>query len=535
MNRIALSIIFLSAVAPLAADDGVAFFERNVRPILIQHCYECHSEEAGEQKGGLLLDRASGWLEGGDSGKAVVPGDLEASLFITAIRYQDEDFQMPPKTALKPQEVRLLEEWVSRGAPGPSDDMGETEFSRLGDQEYIFDKAKTHWAFQPVDAAEPPKFEGADHPIDSFVFSKLAESGLTPSPRADEQVLARRLSYDLTGLPPTEQPKSIQQLLDSPQFGEHFARMWLDVARYADTANTYRPDTKTPHYYPYAFTYRDYVIEAFNNDKPFDQFIREQLAADLLGLEKDAPELAALGFIGVSPHRGHSDDFVDDAIDTTTRGFLGMTVACSRCHDHKFEPIPTADYYSLAGVFESTQRPGLASIDQHPEISSYQPSKELVADYKKKRAEIDKKITEAGDKKRGGNNRSVAETIRETELAHLLTTHDGAPTRAIGIYESKRIVNVPILIRGDAANRGAVVPRRFLKILDAQQESFAKEQSGRLDLANKIADPENPLTARVFVNRVWGALMGSYLVDTPSDFGLEGADPTHPQLLDWLA
>jgi hypothetical protein len=535
LNLLALPLAGFSAPAD---ESGGSFFERRIRPILIERCYECHSEEAGEQKGGLLLDRASGWLEGGDNGKAVVPGDLAGSLLVTAIRYEDEDFQMPPKTELPENERKLLEQWIRRGAPSPGDDMGDTEFSRLGDQEWIFEQAASHWAFKPVDAVAPPKIddpEWAKNPIDAFIFAGLAEAGLKPSPPADERTLSRRLSYDLTGLPPGTEPNSIQQLLESPAFGEHFARMWLDVARYADTANTYRPDTKTPHYYPYAFTYRDYVIAAYNEDKPFDVFVREQLAADLMGLAKDASELAALGFLGVSPHRAQSSDFIDDAIDTTTRGFLGLTAACSRCHDHKFEPIPTADYYSLVGVFGSIQRPAPWDLEKHPTISGYTTSPEVVADYDSKRTEIDKKIKEAGNKKKGGNNRSVADTIKQTELAFLLTTHDGGPVQAIGIFEGKKPIQSAILIRGDAANRGEIVPRRFLKILDSEQEPFPEESSGRLELADKIADPENPLTARVYVNRVWGALMGGYLVDTPSVFGLEGAEPTNQQLLDWLA
>ena len=518
--------------------EDTAFFESQIRPILVENCYECHSEAESAQKGGLLLDREVGWLEGGDSGKAVVPGNVEASLLITAVRRLDEDTAMPPKHPLGEREVKLLEAWIRRGAPGPDQDMGETEFSRLGDQDYFFEKAREHWAFQPVDPSLAP---GTGHPVDAFIAAKRSEQGLAASPRASRPVLVRRLSYDLTGLPPSEESLSlapealIDSLLASPRFGEHFARLWLDLARYAETANTYRADTKTPHYYPYAFTYRDYVVDAFNTDKPFDDFIREQLAADLMGFAEDAPELAALGFLGVSPIRNMSHDYVDDAIDTTTRGFLGLTVACSRCHDHKFEPIPTADYYSLYGVFNSIERPEPWKLDAFPLISGYQPSVEQVDDYEVKRAEIEKEIQEAGNKKRGGNNRSVADTIRQTSLAQLLITHDGAPVRAMAVSEKKRPVQASIFLRGNPGTRGESVPRRFLQVLDPDQVAFDETNSGRLDLANRIADPENPLTARVLVNRVWGALMGGHLVDTPSDFGLQGSAPSHPALLDWLA
>jgi hypothetical protein len=526
---------------------GIEFFERHIRPILVAKCYRCHSEAEETQKGGLLLDRESGWLEGGDTGKAVVPGNLADSLLISAVHRDDEDSAMPPKEekALSDEEINLLEQWVQRGAPGPADDMGDTEFSRLGDQEFIFGKAERHWAFQPVDAVEPPTVEvnaWNQHPIDRFVYTRLTEKKMQPSPPAPPRALTRRLAYDLTGLPPQSQAdyeKSteayIDELLDSPRFGEHFARMWLDVARYADTADTYRPDTKTPHYYPYAFTYRDYVIDAFNADKPFDQFIREQLAADLMGADQRAPELAALGFLGVSPKRNMSGDFIDDVIDATTRGFLGMTVACSRCHDHKFEPIPTADYYSLYGVFASLKRSEPWKLGDFPVIDGYQASGEQLADYEAKFAAIQKAIKDAGDKVKGGNRRSVAATIQQTDLAELLLFHDGAPVRAMAVKEGERPINPFIFLRGEPGQKGDRVPRRFLKILDPEQPPFNREDSGRLDLANKIADPENPLTGRVFVNRAWGALMGTYLVATPSDFGLEGAAPTHPELLDWLA
>ncbi|MEX2579893.1 MAG: PSD1 and planctomycete cytochrome C domain-containing protein [Verrucomicrobiales bacterium] len=521
------------------------FFERNIRPILVKHCYECHSEEEETQKGGLLLDRESGWLEGGDSGKAVVPGQPAASLLVQAVRREDEDTAMPPKYALEPEAVELLTRWVKEDAPGPATDMGATEFSQLGDQEVIFEKASSHWAFQPVEAAEPPEVPKAawnENPVDRFLFAKLRESRLTPSRPADKRTLVRRLSYGLSGLPPSgpemfdlEIDELVDRLIDSPRFGEHVARMWLDVARYADTAGTYRPDTKTPHYYPYAFTYRDYVIDAFNADKSFDRFVKEQLAADLMGIEENSREIAALGFIAVSPHRIKSDDFIDDVIDATTRGFLGMTVSCSRCHDHKFEPIPTADYYSLYGVFTSIERPEPWELDEFPEIEGYEPTPEELAAYRKARAEVDAKIVEAGDKKKRGNNRSLAESIEQTSLAELLLFNDGAPVRAMTVSESDRPKTAAIFIRGERTNRGDRVPRRFLEILDPEQPSFNNQDSGRLDLAEKIASESNPLTARVFVNRVWGMLMGDYLVDTPSDFGLQGEEPSHPELLDFLA
>lgn len=545
-------VVFTTAIIPVASlgqpsgkMSGTEFFERKVRPILVEHCYECHSEQEESTKGGLLLDRESGWLEGGDTGKAVVPGSLESSLLFTAVTYEDPDFEMPPKYQLEAGEVETLKQWIEKGAHGPAEDMGETEFSQLGNQEVIFEKAKDHWAFQPVLKPSVPKVSNPawnGTGLDRFVFARLNEQGLEPSSQAPARTLTRRLSYALTGLPPSDESffekpyeAQVEELLDSPQFGEHIGRLWLDVARYADTSATYRADTKTPHYYPYAFTYRDYVIESFNLDKPFNQFVKEQLAADLLATEGDSPQLAALGFLGVSPHRNMSHDFIDDVIDVTTRGFLGMTVSCSRCHDHKFEPIPTADYYSLYGVFNSVNRPEPWDIEKFPLLTSYEPNETLVADFKAEEKAIQKKIKEAGDKKNRGNNRSVASTIEQTDLAELLISHDGAPARAMSVSEKPRPTSPAIFIRGDVSNKGERVPRRFLKILDPEQPPFSKENSGRLDLAEKIIDPENPLTARVFVNRVWGMLMGDPIVDTPSDFGLQGEAPSHPELLDYLA
>ncbi len=535
-----------ASALPTLGQDGTVFFESKIRPLLIEHCYKCHSEQEGEQKGGLLLDRESGWLEGGEMGKAVVPGNLQGSLLVHAIRREDEDTAMPPKEALPDSAIALLEEWIQMGAPGPKDDMGETEFSQLGDQTAIFEKAATHWAFQPVTTPTPPKASDPawnENPVDQFVFAKLQENGLTPSAPAPAKILQRRLAYDLTGLPPAPQstiqnPQSeIDTLVASPAFGEHFARLWLDVARYADTASSYRADTKTPHYYPYAFTYRDYVIDAFNADKPYDQFIREQLAADLMGLHNRAPELAALGFISISPLLASNDDFADDVIDTTTRGFLGLSVSCARCHDHKFEPVPTADYYALHGVFRSINRPRPWDRTAMPALDLYDVPAEILEDYQQKQKAITAKINEAkgNGSKLKANNRSKAQMIEETELAELLTYHPGATGRAMIVLEDKKPSDSYIFLRGESSQRGELVPRRFLKVLDPEQAPFPADNSGRLALAKKIASRDNPLTARVFVNRIWGALIGSHLVDTPSDFGLQGSLPTHPELLDWLA
>ncbi|MBM83899.1 MAG: hypothetical protein CMJ78_25365 [Planctomycetaceae bacterium] len=556
-----LTLITLAVVLDggrVTADDkasGADFFEKKIRPLLIKRCYECHSEKAGEQQGGLLLDRRSGWIKGGNTEEAILPAEPNESLLIKAVRYGDEKLQMPPEEKLPEEEIRLLIQWVRLGAPGPRNDLGDTSFSRLGDQEYLFQKAKTHWAYQPIKTDKPPtsKFEGWDQsPIDQFVAAKLEKHGLNPSNRADARSMIRRLSYDLTGLPPSldvvqrfaadskrNRRKAIEDtveaLMESPAFGEHFARLWLDVARYGDTDGAYRPDTRTPHYFPWAFSYRDYVVESFNQDRPIDDFIKQQLAADLMGVAKESPEIAALGFLTTGPHANRNQkETVDDWIDVTTRGLMGITVACARCHDHKYEPVPTADYYSLHGIFSSVVR--VHPLDEHrqPLINGYEPSDADRTDYESKRAAIDKKIKGVGKKKAKNNNRSIATKIRETELAQLLLFHPGAPARAMIVIEKKVPVEPVIFIRGQEPSRGEAVPRRFLQILDSKQEAFPADASGRLQLAEKIVDPKNPLTSRVFINRIWGYLMGSHLVATPSDFGLQGETPSHPRLLDWL-
>ena len=559
--RILTALLFSLLLSPVAAradddDKGTVFFEKKIRPLLIKHCYECHSEEAEERQGGLLLDRRSGWIEGGDTTKAVIPGEPAASLLIKAVRYADENLQMPPEEKLKPEQIKLLEQWVRLGAPGPKVDRGETEFSRLGDQNYLFEQADDHWAFQPVNATTPPeaaRLEWNENAIDQFVFAKLAENGLTPSEEANSRTLIRRLTYTLTGLPPTmndvEQfvavskedraaavSEVVDRLIDRPAFGEHLGRMWLDVARYADTDSAYRPDTRTPHYFPFAFTYRDYVVDSFNKDKPFDDFVKEQFAADLIGFKPGDAEMAALGFLAGGPFANRDPlESLDDLIDVTTRGFLGITAACARCHDHKYEPVPTKDYYSLRGVFASLVRVSPLDEKKQPLVPGYEPTEAEVADYEAKRAAIESQVAKAGKSTTKNNNKSISEKIRETDLAELLLFNPGAPARAMRVMERPKPLEPVVFIRGDAGIPGEQVPRRFLKVIDADQTPFPNDSSGRLQLAERIIDPTNPLTARVFVNRVWGYLMGSHLVDTPSDFGLQGAPPTHPELLDWLA
>jgi hypothetical protein len=400
---------------------GLEFFEKNVRPILTERCYECHSKEKGVSKGGLIMDSRSGMLAGGDQGAAVVPGDLKKSLLIVAVHQTDPELSMPPRkkgAKLSDAQIATLEQWVKMGAPAPVG-AGATKLTGLSD------KARSHWAFQPVrEFAVPTKLSNAawcQNEVDAFVLAKLDEKGLKPSPATDGESLLRRLSYDLIGLPPTSvevesfsreygsallldnmnvrkgQPsravtavveRTVDRLLASPHYGERWARHWLDTARYSDTKGLKRNGTIET--FEASWTYRDYVIDAFNSDKPYDQFIIEQLAADRLpDLTKDDPRLAALGFITVGKRFQNNDDTIDERIDATTKGFLGLTVACSRCHDHKFDPSPAADYYSLHGIFSSVIEPQQNPVIRDPLlVGKNAPTNAYRADYEKKLAEL---------------------------------------------------------------------------------------------------------------------------------------------------
>ncbi|HAP07608.1 MAG TPA: hypothetical protein DCR20_07260, partial [Planctomycetaceae bacterium] len=334
------------------------FFEAKIRPIFATQCYKCHSSEAPKLKGGLSLEFKETLLNGGDTGPAIVPGSPENSLLIKAVQYLDQDLQMPPKNK-KLSEIQIadLVEWVKRGAPDPRSASGAAPHPTK------IVEGKDHWAFKPVKNPAIPDVKNADWcttPIDNFIAAKLEANGMKPNVPADKRTLLRRATFDLTGLPPTQQEvddfvfddspnafeKVVDRLLASPSYGERWGRYWLDIARYSDTKGDIKKQRES-FLYPYAYTYRDYVIRSFNEDKPFNQFIREQIAADRLNLVNKS-NLAALGFLTVGDHfNGMNNDIINDRIDVVTKGFLGLTVSCARCHDHKFDPIPTEDYYSL--------------------------------------------------------------------------------------------------------------------------------------------------------------------------------------------
>ena len=690
------------------------FFETKVRPVFADNCYPCHSV-AEKIKGGLRLDAPPKILEGGDSGPAIVPGNPDASLLIKAVRYTDADLQMPPKNKkLAAEQIALLEAWVKMGAPLPRHSDAKPALIEVS-------VARTqHWAFQPVQKPTVPKVKKSSWvrtPVDNFVLAKLEGRKLKPAPQADRRTLIRRLSYDLVGLPPTleeveafEKDKNsdayaivVDRLLASPHYGERWGRHWLDVARYADTKGYLAGGEERR--YKFSYTYRDYVIRSFNEDKPYDQFLVEQVAADRLPLGEDKSSLAALGFLTLGRRfLNNPNDIIDDRIDVVTRGTMGLTVSCARCHDHKFDPISTEDYYALHGIFDSSEEPGelpllkplvdspqyqdylkeVAKIEkeigefEEKEIEKFRADlrknvgdyliaaneaakledqskfddlagnrkvlpvilKRWMADLSQRQKQTDavfgpwfecsklgetnfstelkplldrlasaapavnlvvtkalvekkpeslKQVADAyeklfkeidgewasslrnAEKEKKAPPTSLADTNREAlrlvlyadkspvnvpdsevrkiharrlgegaaplrnKIEALSWTHPGVPTRAMAMVDRSNPHNSPVFKRGNPGTRGAEVPRRFLEVLSKGTPNVFTNGSGRLELARAIANTNNPLTARVYVNRVWLQHFGSGLVDTPGDFGVRTETPLHRDLLDYLA
>lgn len=501
----ALIVWLLTSSLCLAADESAStaeqleFFEKKIRPVLVKHCYECHAQDAEKVKGGLWLDTREATRSGGETGSAVVPGKPAESLLLDAIRY--ESFEMPPSGKLSDAVIADFEAWIRMGAPDPREGS-----ARVPDAKTInFTTARQFWSFQAPQthvAGLSENVEWGTRPIDQFVLQELESVGLQPNSPADRRTLIRRVTFDLTGLPPTPaevdafvadpSPQAysqlVERLLSSPHYGERWTRLWLDVARYAeDQAHIVGKNSSL--FYPNAYLYRDWVIQALNDDVPYDRFIKLQLAGDLL--EPDNVEQhVALGFIGLGPkyYRRNAPEVMadewEDRVDTVTRGLQGLTVACARCHDHKYDPIPTADYYALAGVFASTEM----------------------------------------------FNRPLSEDCETDKNGEAKTPADG-----LHIIRDAKPQDLNIFIRGDINSKGPVVERHFLQVLGADSPIALTQGSGRLQLAEAIADRNNPLTARVIVNRIWAQYFGTGLVATPSNFGQLGERPSHPELLDDLA
>jgi len=475
-------LLLLTAAATVRSEDepnaaGLELFEKKIRPVLVANCYECHSAEAakaGKLKGGLQLDTRASIRAGGESGPAVVPGNVKASHLLSAIRH--ESFEMPPKGKLSDEVIRDFQKWIDAGAPDPRDGPPAVAQQKTID----FAAAREHWAYRPVNAAPLPKVKDIAWPrrdLDRFVLARIEAAGFSPAADAQPHALLRRLSFDLAGLPLNWEDADenfealVEQLLSSPRFGEHWARHWLDGVRFNVQLAT-------------ADRYRDWVVRAINADMPYDQFLMRQLAGDLLTADSDeerddnsiATQLLCLNV--------REMDRVEGMIEVVGQQLLGVSLNCAKCHDHRFDAYSQQDYYALAGIFTSTKVKG----DKNPQS-------------------------------------------------------DGLPIKSygelkiMGLVEDK-VGDTNLLIRGERDQRGPLVPRRFPQVLAGDTQTplgQMTKESGRLQLAQWIASPRNPLTARVMVNRVWQRLFGRGLVASPNDFGAHGERPANPELLDHLA
>lgn len=544
LKRFSPALLIASLASSLAAAEPTAaeteFFENKIRPVLVNRCYKCHSTESEKLKGDLSVQFREALLKGGNTGPAIVPGKPEESLLIKAIRQDDPDLAMPPKgEKLSESEINDFVTWVKMGAPDPrkADTLAETNWGK---------SMRDHWAFQPIKKPAVPQVKNKEwsaNPVDAFIYAKLQENGMKPSGPAEKRTLIRRATFDLIGLPPTQQEvnafltddspgafaKVVDRLLASPQYGERWGRYWLDVARYSDTRGDV-PKNRMDENYPHAWTYRDYVIQSFNDDKPFNRFIIEQIAADKVSLGTNRWTLAALGFLTLGDRfNNNRHDVINDRIDVVTKGLMGVTVSCARCHDHKFDPISQKDYYALYGVFASTYEPEIG-----PALTPIRQTADYV-DYQKKLTAFEEAARELQNKR---GRRSREELRAELELrknfAHLEMQHPAAPPRAHVLFDMPRPRDSRVFIRGEAGNPGPIVPRRFLEILSGTNSVF-KQGSGRYEMALSIVHTNNPLTSRTLVNRVWMHHFGEGFVTTPDDLGNQSAPPSHPELLDYLS
>ena len=567
MNTTSLALHTIGLIAgPLAAvaalsPEQTRYFETHIRPALVQYCYDCHSEETGKTRGGLLLDTREGMLRGGDNGNVLAGATYKDSLFWDAINWLD--FEMPPKDKMPADVIAKFETWLRMGAPDPrSRDVERVESG------VDIEEGRKHWAYQPPTAP-------ADATIDSLVAARLREAGMQPVAPAEADTLIRRVTYDLVGLPPTPEEirrflaawqrdsraalaAKVDELLTRPQYGERWGRHWLDVARYAESTGKDVNQT-----YPHIWRYRNYVFDSFNSDKPYDEFIREQVAGDLLKVKSESEwqeNLIATGFLAMgtkslnqSNPRQHRMDVADEQIDTLSQAVLGLTVSCARCHDHKYDAIPTTDYYALAGIFLSTDTfYGTAGSAQNkrptplielpiadPMDAKNKLSQEEIAQMKQQLQQL--RITRRNNRGRDDLDALAGAALRrrmsdlETRLSQVGA--DGVPTTmALGVQDARQPGDTHVLLRGDVEKPAQKVARGFLQVLPGGGTATIKSgESGRRELAAWLTSKENPLTARVMVNRLWLKLIGEGLVSSPNNWGVTGQEPSHPQLLDLLA
>ena len=566
--------------------EQLKFFESKIRPVLVRECYSCHSDRAGQKKGGLLLDTKVRMEIGGDSGPAIVPGDLDESLLWNAINH--EDFVMPPRKKLSDREISNFKAWIEMGAPDPRKSKVAKIQSTVSDKD--IKEGRKFWSFvKPKKQAVPEISDSAwaRNEIDHFVFEKRNADHMQHAGDADPNSLLRRLTITLSGLPPNpeqvqwfsekyaEDPDAaiervVDRLLDNESFGERWGRHWLDVVRYAES--TGREVNAT---YPEAWRYRDYVIDSFNADKPYDEFLQEQIAGDLLPVKNDeewAENLVATGFLAMGPKslternaRQFNLDLVDEQIDVTTRVVLGVSVACARCHDHKFDPIQQKDYYAMAGIFESTtthygtldspqnrrpsnllvlpvSKPGPGSVALSNE--QVETLKIRLGELKEELSDVQRELREARRKKddnanqikKLGNLNRVVTQIAAVESQLNSIDDEGNPRSfCMGAQEKDEPHDARLLVRGEFDQPTEPVKRGFVQVISRKQPRIRDNSSGRLELARWMTDNKNPLTARVMVNRIWQHMFGNGIVKTPENFGATGLQPSHPELLDYLA
>lgn len=591
--------ILANASVLCAADrpstNGVEYFEKQVRPLLMARCYSCHSSRAQKSEGGLLLDTRAGWAVGGDSGRSVIPGNVDASLLIQKVRHADPDLRMPPDKALPKSAIGVLERWVQMGAPDPRETATP---QAVRDDPSIPISGRNHWAFRPLTRPQPHPVNATDWPrstIDSFILARLEAAGLRPAPDADRRVLLRRVCFQLTGLPPTPRQvaeflqddradayrRLIDQLLSSPQFGERWGRHWLDLARYADSNGL-----DENFLFREAWRYRNWVIDAVNADRPFDRFLLEQIAGDLLPYEsieqRDQQRIAA-GFLVVGPKvllgndaQERRMDVADEQLDTIGRAVLGQTLGCARCHDHKFDPIPTADYYALAGILTSTQvmerrymlgqqrvmerLVGLGP-DGDENDGAYEKYWRELPKLKERQTRANQALkllidgdgkafdevfakhaeaiaTGAADVGQKMENRIADQRAFVASLDAAIATPPAVPARAMIPCDSDAPADEFIRQAGQFDRLGDSVPRGVLSVVSNGAIEISAGQSGRLELATWLTDVDHGagrLSARVLANRVWYHLIGRGIVRTVDNFGRTGEAPSHPELLDYLA
>ncbi|MGB0581060.1 MAG: PSD1 and planctomycete cytochrome C domain-containing protein [Limisphaerales bacterium] len=557
----AAAVVMALATQVSIPADQTKYFETHIRPALVQYCYDCHSEETGKTRGGLLLDTREGMLRGGDSGNIMAGDTYKSSIFWEAINWQD--FEMPPKDKMPAEIIEKFETWLKMGAPDPRGRAKMVVESKMD-----IEDGKKHWAYQPPVAAP-----GAS--IDSLVAAKLKESSISPVAKAEAGTLLRRINFDLIGLPPTPAEVTkfvsawksdsqaavaakVDELLKRQQYGERWGRHWLDVARYGESTGK---DVNVT--YPHIWRYRNYVFDSFNADKPYDEFIREQVAGDLLKVKSEAEwqeNLIATGFLAMgtkslneSNPRQHKMDVADEQIDTLSQSVLGLTISCARCHDHKYDAIPTTDYYALAGIFLSTdtyfgttpsaqnKRPTklieLPIAD--PEVAKKRLTPAQIREMEEQLQDVRMRRREARNDKNSSQQLQAAIRRRVADLESKLAQigENGIPaTMTMGVQDARQTFDTDVLMRGNVEKPAQKVRRGFLQVLPNGGPATIKTgESGRRELANWLSAKDNPLTARVMVNRIWLKLIGEGLVASPNNWGVTGQKPSHPKLLDLLA